>query len=73
MTPAQVIYFCDVAAIREHNEYAQQAALHGHKVKMKSYETLRMRDMINHEKLSDADHDKIKADVLSILAEGAND
>ena len=73
MTMAQVVYFSEVAAIREHNEFSDRAALQGHKVKRKSYDTLRIHSLMNNkENAAKVDHDQITKDVATILQDKKN-
>lgn len=60
---------CDAANIREHNDYAGQAALHGHKVKTKSYDSLQINDKISE---ASVDYDDMRDNSLNILAELRN-
>lgn len=58
----------DCASIREHNLYASQAALHGKKVKTKSYDELSTWDNLKKQKAhEEVDYDTISAEMAQIM------
>lgn len=70
MTMLQIQAMLDRASVREHNEYAAQAALHGRKMKAKSYDTLKVwEDLSKQSKKGEVNYDKMHEDMDQIMKE----
>jgi hypothetical protein len=73
MTLIQINEMLECAAIREHNEYAAQAALHGHKIKTKSFSVLNSwKTTQKQQKQKDIDYDKMHSDMDKMMQDIQN-
>lgn len=68
LTLIQINSMLECAGVREHNDYAAQAALHGRKVKTRSLQSLDlMRNAKKQQAKDEVDYDKIDAEMSKMM------